>query len=81
MDGGSIVVGLRFDGSNLVSRRWQVRPTQNERKWKEVWILNCTRLKRIETESLYPMNDIDKVAQLRSTAERVCGCVGADIRG
>ena len=34
MDGGSIVVGLRLDGSNLVSPRWQVRPTQNETKWE-----------------------------------------------
>ena len=36
----------------------------------------CTRLKNTGTGSLYSMNDIDKVAQLRSTAERVCGCVG-----
>lgn len=45
---------------------------------------NCTRLKNTGTESLYSMNDIDKVAKIRSTAERGCGCVGvgvdADIR-
>ena len=29
-----VVVGLRFGVSNLVSRRWQAGPTQNERKWE-----------------------------------------------
>ena len=50
---------------------------------KKFGYLICTRLKNTGTESLYSMNDIDKVAKLRSTAENVCGCggVGADIWG
>ena len=45
--------------------------------------LICTRLKNTGTESLYSMNDIDRVAKPRSTAAKVCGCVGvgADIWG
>ena len=35
-------------------------------------------MKDTGTESLYCMNDIDKVAKLRSTAAGGCGCVGVD---
>ena len=39
-----VVVGLRFGVSNLVSRRWQVGPTEMRGNGKEVWILELYKV-------------------------------------